>query len=169
MAFPSDPASLDGRPFYRLCSQRFTVFEGTGAYLKGGRWTPPGQRVIYCGSSLALCAMEVMVHLNTSVITSRFHFAEGNVQSRYGVEIMSPAALEAAGCRWQLLDDVADPQAIGEGWYERGEALFLVVPTVLSPRDFTVIINQDHPDFDALGLDAAVSERYVFDGRFGRG
>src|SRR6185503_4883192 len=36
--------------------------EGTGAYLSGGRWTPPGTRVLHAAGSIALAALEYLVH-----------------------------------------------------------------------------------------------------------
>ena len=35
--------------------------EGTGAFLAGGRWTPPGTRVIHAASSIALAGLEYLV------------------------------------------------------------------------------------------------------------
>jgi len=169
MAFPSDPDYFHGKDFYRLCARRYTVFDGTGAYLNDARWSIAGSRVIYCGSSLALSAMEVLVHLNTSEITTPFHYGSGKVDTSLGIEIHTQASLEEKGCIWNDLYDLAQPQEVGHEWFEKGEDLFLIVPTVLSPTDFTLLINETHQAFDNLGLNKIVSEPYRFDQRFAPG
>ncbi|MEX0299925.1 MAG: RES family NAD+ phosphorylase [Kordiimonas sp.] len=169
MAYPSDVAELDGKNFYRLCARQFTVFDGTGAYMYGARWTPAGTKVIYCGSSLALCSMEVLVHLNTQQITNKFHYASGKIDARYGIDLYTPERLADLGCRWNISGEYGEPQQIGRAWFEAGEHLFMVVPSVLSPEDYAVVINQEHPAFDELNLDEAQASRYNFDTRFGRG
>ena len=41
-----------------------------GARLKGGRWNSPGKDVLYASDSLALCCLEVLVHLENRGIYS---------------------------------------------------------------------------------------------------
>ena len=47
------------------------AFDGEGARLHGGRWNSPGTRVAYASDSIALAALEVLAHLqSTSVLQS---------------------------------------------------------------------------------------------------
>ena len=48
---------------WRIARQPYCLDrEGTGAFNHGGRWTPPGTRVIHASSSIALAALEYLVH-----------------------------------------------------------------------------------------------------------
>lgn len=48
------------------------AFDGEGARLYGGRWNSPGQCAVYTAGSLALAALEVLVHLKSRVTLSRY-------------------------------------------------------------------------------------------------
>ena len=41
---------------------------GKGAEKTGGRWNRPGNPVVYCASTIALAALETVVHLNTKTL-----------------------------------------------------------------------------------------------------
>lgn len=52
------------------------AFVGEGARVAGGRWNPKGVPVVYTAASLALAALELLVHtdddlLPTDLVTSR--------------------------------------------------------------------------------------------------
>ncbi len=47
---------------FRITKTRYPVFDGTGAYLAGGRWDSPGHSVIYSPTCLAGSLLEVLVH-----------------------------------------------------------------------------------------------------------
>ena len=47
-------------------------------------------------------------------------------------------------------------QAYGDAWYDRRDSAVLVVPSVLSPFEPNVLINQRHPEFGSISaLDPA--------------
>ena len=58
-------ASLCKLSVWRICNakHRETAFDGQGAKTNGGRWNPTGTEVVYTSSSLALAALELLVHL----------------------------------------------------------------------------------------------------------
>ena len=51
---------------WRLSKARWarTPLDGEGARRTGGRWNPPGRPVVYCGSTLSLATLEVLVHMS---------------------------------------------------------------------------------------------------------
>ena len=59
---------------YRLFQARFGPRDSTGARLKGGRWNSPGKDVLYASDSLALCCLEVLVHLRDTRFVPTFHY-----------------------------------------------------------------------------------------------
>src|ERR1039458_1384393 len=57
---------MDG---WRISKRRYAnpptaAFDGEGSRRRGGRWTPPGERVAYASSSLALASVEYFVNLD---------------------------------------------------------------------------------------------------------
>lgn len=59
---------------WRLSKRKYaqTAFSGVGAQKVGGRWTPVGVKAVYTSSSLALAALELLVHLNREDIGTTF-------------------------------------------------------------------------------------------------
>ena len=47
-------------------ARRIARLDGEGARLYGGRWNSPGQAVVYASSTLALAALEYLIHLDSS-------------------------------------------------------------------------------------------------------
>lgn len=47
---------------WRLARSAYTAPTGEGAKKYGGRWNLPGQAVVYTSESLALAAVEALVH-----------------------------------------------------------------------------------------------------------
>jgi len=48
---------------YRVCRASFKALDSEGARLNGGRWNSPGQPAVYTSSTLALAALEYLVHI----------------------------------------------------------------------------------------------------------
>ena len=50
---------------YRVVKEKYldSAFDGEGARLYGGRWNSKGVPVVYTSDSLALCSLELFVHL----------------------------------------------------------------------------------------------------------
>lgn len=54
---------------WRISKRRYAnppaaAFDGEGSRRRGGRWTPPGWRVAYASSNLALASLEYFVNLD---------------------------------------------------------------------------------------------------------
>ena len=52
---------------WRIIQRKFAkrAFRGEGARLFGGRWNSPGHAVVYTAQSLALAALEILVHVDS--------------------------------------------------------------------------------------------------------
>ena len=59
---------------WRLCRDVFkdSAFDGDGARRYGGRWNPPGYPVVYTSGSLALAALEILVHVDLDLAPDNF-------------------------------------------------------------------------------------------------
>jgi RES domain-containing protein len=76
---------------FRLVKARHArhAFDGEGARLYGGRWNAPGLALVYASESVSLAALELLVHLESARVLSRFvlcaaDFAESLVEDLVG-------------------------------------------------------------------------------------
>lgn len=147
---------------YRIVKTKHlsTAWSGTGAQLYGGRWNPPGKPVVYLATSISLAILEIMVHLQSSLL----------LQSYTLLSIAIPDDMLLAVDVSQLRDDWKDPsppdstQSLGEAWLQAESSVGLRVPSVIVPSEFNVIVNPLHPEFAAL-LESVQMEQMVFDPR----
>jgi RES domain-containing protein len=133
---------------------------GAGAKISGARWNRPGNAMLYCGTNIALAALETFVHLQ----------AGGLPLNRYLVEIDVPDSV------WNKADDTRHPPVgwdaipagavslnIGDGWVKANTSALMVVPSVIVPEEYNVLINPLHPD--ARRLQARKVRKWTYDAR----
>ncbi|MCC6718989.1 MAG: RES family NAD+ phosphorylase [Acetobacteraceae bacterium] len=139
---------------------------GNGARATGGRWNARGQAVVYASTTRALACLETVVHLN----------AGGLPLNRYLVEISIPAAVWKAARRetagglpvgWDAEPASLTSVGFGGAWVAGMRSAVLVVPSVVVPEEFNVLINPGHPG--AEGIACRKVRKWVFDGRLLQG
>ena len=139
--------------------QAHQAFSGAGARLYGGRWNPRGIGVVYTAGSLALAALEVLVHL------------EGAQRMESYVQI--PVEFDASLCLnldlHSLPSDWADnpapvsTQALGREWVEAEISAVLGVPSAIVPDEMVYLLNPGHADF--AGVEMGRPDSFRFDRR----
>ena len=138
---------------------------GRGAEATGGRWNAKGTPVVYASTTRALACLETLVHLN----------AGGLPLNRYLV------AVEVSDVIWSASEtlDVSSPPvgwdaeppglvsiAAGAAWMRSSRSALLIVPSVIVPEEFNVLINPGHPD--SRSITATKVRRWLYDPRFER-
>lgn len=138
---------------------------GAGAKAQGGRWNETGLAVVYSSEKRALACLETVVHLN----------AGGLPLNRYLVEITIPDEVWARARRetadslpvgWEAEPIGLASLRLGTDWLRSGTSALLVVPSVIVPEEFNVLINPGHPD--SAGITAAKRRRWLYDPRLRR-
>ena len=113
--------------------------EGQGANAHGGRWNSPGHPAVYCASSLALAALEVLVNLPDH------QRRKGHAPRQAAVELELPDALcKLSGFPGTLPENETRP--LGDAWLKGLECLALSVPSSVVPLEANVVLNPLHPD-----------------------
>jgi len=135
-------------------------FSGEGGRLVAGRWNSKGQAVVYAASTLSLAALEKFVHLG----------AEGAAIGFASYEITIPAAVRTAEVKrsalpgdWRAQPAPASTQMIGDEWIRGLRSAVLIVPSVVTPDEFNLLLNPAHPEFPKIKVSAQRS--YSFDPR----
>jgi RES domain-containing protein len=126
---------------FRVASAAYPIFDGGGAQRWGSRWCTPGRRVIHTASSYSLALLENLVHWNGPRLPPEMRYVVASIPQEVGRAILDPEALP----HWDR-PDYSVTQRFGDAWYDSGDAAVLVVPSVLSPFEPNVLINQDHPE-----------------------
>ncbi|OGA06123.1 MAG: hypothetical protein A3D95_00940 [Betaproteobacteria bacterium RIFCSPHIGHO2_12_FULL_69_13] len=145
---------------YRIVKARHAraAFSGEGARLAGGRWSLPGDTVVYASASLALAAIETFVHLGESGLHLRFvHFR---------IEIPEGAAIERCTKpppHWRAEPPRDESMRYGSRWLRSGRTAVLQGPSAIVPSESNYLLNPRHPDFRRIRIGRALP--FVFDPR----
>jgi RES domain-containing protein len=136
---------------FRIADSRHPVFDSTGAFLKGGRWTSPGKRVIYAAQTYAGALLEVLVHLSFVEVPSAYQWIELSLSGEQEVEQITSSEVRD----WNTGDFTA-ARSFGDLWYEEKRSIALLVPSVVTAGvENNVLINQEHSCFSEIEASAA--------------
>lgn len=145
---------------WRITRGAHQELDGKGAELYGGRWNSEGLPVVYTSSTLALAALEYLVHIDIEDVPDDLVAVAIQVPGDAERETVAVTELPVD---WARLPGRSACTAIGDRWVEEGAALVLRVPSAIVPEEFNVLINPAHPRAVDVGV---VSTRpFVFDPR----
>jgi len=139
-----------------------TDLSGGGAKFTGGRWNRKRTAVVYTSMTIALATLETRAHLGGNL----------GIRNAFLVRIMVPPQvweqrdIVAAGelaATWLAEPPGATSIGFGDSWLRGKAAPLLLVPSVIIPEEYNVLINPAHPA--ATLLSAAVLRQYVYDPR----
>ena len=128
---------------FRIADRRFSIFDGTGARLSGGRWNSPGSALIYATETFAGAVLEVLVHSNLGRIPKTHAVVEITIPNAIKIETVEMSAVP----RWDWEDQIAS-RTFGDQWLRERRTAILLVPSVVTRgREHNVLLNPGHPDF----------------------
>jgi RES domain-containing protein len=135
---------------------------GGGAKATGGRWNSKGTPAVYASTSIALATLETLVHRGDDV----------PVRNDFLVCLTVPSSV------WRLRDKVsagelditwvAEPAGgttirYGDEWLKRNRWPLLLVPSVIVPEEYNVLINPAHPA--TSNIKPLVTRQFLYDAR----
>ncbi len=135
---------------------------GIGAKLSGGRWNHKGVAVVYTAPSIALAALETIVHLNAAALPL----------NRYLIKIEVPDDVwphrliidkDTAPGGWDAEPVGLTSLEFGDAWVKTNTSALLSVPSVVIPMEQNVLINPLHPE--AARLVYTNTGKFVYDQR----
>ena len=133
---------------------------GTGAAVEPGRWNKKGESVLYTATSVALATLETAAHVNPV----------GLPLNKFLIEIVVPPKawtrreildVNAIGPTWKAVPPGATSERAGSDWLRSRRSALLLVPSVIAPEEYCVLINPAHPD--VKDLRAIVRRRMEYD------
>lgn len=147
---------------YRLIKERYVdnPLDAQGAKIFGGRWNSKGLAAVYASDSIALSALEILVHLHRNDILNYYCLCEITLPE----EALMVLAKDTLPDGWQDDPPSATTQMIGDEWLQSKQSLVLSVPSTVVPQQSNLLINPEHDDFPALSA-AMIVRPFVFDPR----
>jgi RES domain-containing protein len=144
---------------FRLCSSRYqaTAFSGTGASLAGGRWNYRGESVVYLGGTLALTALECLVHFSNQTLPGDYVCLTVTVPKNIKIKTIDPTTLAT---EWWQEDPPVSTQALGSEWLQSKSSVLLRVPSAIIPTEFNYLLNPQHKDFSKVSIAPATEFRF---------
>jgi len=137
-------------------------FDGQGARSAGGRWNSPGVAMVDTAQSAALAALEILVHVNNSILLSSYVLIPCSFDTRLVLQL-DRAHLPA---RWREYPAVPSLQSLGDAWIKNGLSAVMVVPSAVVAMESNYLLNPAHPDFGAIEIGAP--QPFDFDARLVR-
>lgn len=135
---------------------------GKGAEKSGGRWNRAGSPVVYTSTTIALSCLETVVHLNADALPfNRFLVRIDVPDALWTARITLPVASLPVG--WEAIPHGKVSLDAGGNWLRTGKCALLVVPSVIVPEEFNVLINPAHSD--AARVTAVKVRRWFYDYR----
>lgn len=131
---------------YRITKARHqdSAFGGHGAREYGGRWNSPGRAVVYLSGSIALAALEVLVHT-----TERAGLLEAfvSIEVEFEEELLQVLDAGSLPAGWNSFPEPASTKRIGDAWIDSRSSALLAVPSAVVPQEANLLLNPLHPDF----------------------
>jgi len=117
------------------------ALDGEGAFRYGGRWNRAGTAVVYASSTLALAALEYLVHVDpadapTDLVALELAVPDVPLDT-WEIAVLPPT--------WRDAPTPLACQQRGDAWVAAGTALGVWVPSVVIPPEHNLLLNPVHP------------------------
>jgi RES domain-containing protein len=131
---------------YRIVKARHanSAFDGEGARIAGGRWNSPGVAMVYTAGSIALAALEMLVHLERSELLAAYVIFTCTFDPAL---VSEPDALPSD---WRSSPAPAASRRVGDAWVLEGRSAVLLVPSAVVEEEHNYVLNPRHRDFEKI-------------------
>jgi RES domain-containing protein len=102
--------------------------------------------MVYAAHTRALAALESLAHYAGAERRMAFVTFEIELPDELAFQL-DPAVLPRD---WRNDEPSTSTQALGSEWQRSGRSAALVVPSVLVPQEFCVLLNPEHADVDRI-------------------
>ncbi len=123
--------------------------DGRGGLRTAGRWHHRGRRIVYCAPNPATALLEVLVHLEIDVedIPRSYQFLEIQVPEATARETANVVNL---GVDWKQQPEIT--RCLGDQWLLSERTALLLVPCVIVPETWNVLINPRHAEAAGIAV-----------------
>ncbi|MGD0092107.1 MAG: RES family NAD+ phosphorylase [Planctomycetota bacterium] len=129
-------------------TQAARAFAGDGSKKYGGRWNSAALAVVYTAGSVSLAILEMLVHLRSEELLSRYVLFEATFDETLVVPV-DPNMLPRT---WQCTPRPLVVRRVGNDWLAKGRSAVLRVPSAIVPTEWNYLLNPAHPDFGKIAI-----------------
>ena len=104
--------------------------------------------VVYLGSSLALAAFELLVHIDYERALAKYIA----IPVDFDEDLAMRVDLSRLPANWRSPEGVEYTQALGDAWVKRGASAILEVPSRVIPLESNYVLNPDHPNAQRITI-----------------
>ncbi len=154
--------SLHRLRVWRICNAKYTktAFDGQGAKIYGGRWNSIGTEVVYTSSSLALAALELLVHLGAKASPVSYIAIPVDIPDGLLIDKVNKNELPS---NWRDDPPPIILANVGDRWISSGGSAVLQLPSAIINEEYNYLLSPNHQDFAQLIIGAA--REFQFDSR----
>ncbi|MBC5991545.1 RES family NAD+ phosphorylase [Pontibacter cellulosilyticus] len=135
---------------YRLSRSKFrNDLSGKGAELAGGRWNSKGIPMLYTSESIALCTVEIAVHMPLGIVPLDYCLVRIELPD---FKELPEIKLEELPEVWKTFPHANVTQELGDNFILEEKHLILKVPSATVQGNHNYLINPRHPDFSKVKL-----------------
>jgi RES domain-containing protein len=147
---------------WRILRRRYLreALSGRGGLAVAGRWHSRGRLIVYASESLALSALEVLVHTEPDLVPPDLMSVEIDIPDDIRISTMHMRTLPV---RWRRHPAPRSLQVLGNRWLDARKTAVLQVPSTVIPSERNYLINPSHPDARRIRVVGAA--RFAFDPR----
>jgi len=140
---------------YRIEQTKYGAqLTGEGAFLVGGRWNHKGTRVLYTSTSRALCILETLVHTSGLPLLNSFSILTISVPDNF-VRVLDDLPVD-----WDADVITNSTRDCGSEFVKNKKSIGLMMPSVIVPQEFNMVINVLHPEMSKVKLKAVEDFNY---------
>ena len=139
-----------------------TDLSGGGARACGGRWNGKGVPAVYAATTIALATLETLAHLGDNIAIRNAFLVRIDVPASVWNSRQTITAGELPPT-WLAEPPGSTSIDAGNGWLANRASALLLVPSVIVPEEYNVLINPLHPLVNKLT--ACVVRQYLYDPR----
>jgi len=130
---------------YRVTKKKYlNDLSGEGAKLYGGRWNAKGVPMLYCSENMAMCVLEILVHLDMKYLNDTYGYMMLKIPDEM---VESISTYEIDDPRWRQNPPSELTISYGTKWIKSAASVTLRVPSAVLPHENNILINTQHPRF----------------------
>ncbi len=145
---------------WRITRESYQALDGEGARLNVGRWNSEGVAVVYTSTTLALAALEYLVHVDPEDVPEELVAVQIQIPNGLPEERIQPDGLPGD---WNEVPDHPACTRVGDTWASNASTALLRVPSAIVPEEENVLINPMHSDAERIAV--VRTRAFVFDRR----
>ena len=126
---------------WRISNHR--TLDGRGGLETSARWHTQGRPIVYLAESVAGALLEVLVHLELSLVRLPKSYRLLKIEAPDDISI---EALRATDLRQNWTDDETLTRTIGDQWLASKRTALLRVPSAIVPETANVLLNSAHEE-----------------------